>query len=38
MRTLPESTTSLARDIANSAYEDVIGARPARHRKENTRG
>lgn len=27
----PENT---ARDIANSAYEDVIGPRPARHRKE----
>lgn len=24
----------LARDIADSAYEDVIGPRPARHRKE----
>lgn len=25
---------ALARDITNGAYEDVIGRRPARHRKE----
>lgn len=27
-------TENPARDIANSAYEDVVGARPATHRKD----
>ncbi len=31
-RALTETTTSLARDITNSAYEDVVGPRPATHR------
>ena len=35
-RATEESTSSVARDIANSAYADVTGARhrPATHRKE----
>lgn len=33
-RALTETTTSLARDITNSAVEDIVGPRPARHRKD----
>ena len=31
---LTETTSSLARDITNSAVEDIVGPRPARHRKD----
>lgn len=33
MRALPETPRSIARDITNSAYEDVVGPRPATHRR-----
>lgn len=36
-RARQETTASIARDITNSATEDVLGPRPARHRKENDR-
>lgn len=29
---------AVARDIANAAYDDVIGPRPQTHRKENPNG
>lgn len=33
-RKAAETLRSLSRDITNSAAEDVLGPRPARHRKE----
>lgn len=38
MRALPETPRSLARDITNSVVEEILGRRPARHRKEQTNG
>lgn len=33
-RARAETPTSLARDITNSVVEDILGRRPATHRKE----